>query len=109
MQDALWYYIHMKWLLLYLLIINILTSALYLYDKWMARKNAWRVSEKMLLLCALFGGSPAALYSMRIFRHKTRKTSFQFQLFIIIFLQVLLIGALNYTDLFTILASSVNY
>lgn len=99
----------MEFILLYLLAINILTASLYLYDKWMARKNAWRISEKALLLGALLGGSPAALYSMRIFRHKTKKASFQLKLFVIIFVQVAVLGALYFTDLFTILASSVNY
>ena len=66
----------MKWLIYYLLFINIFTFCVYGIDKWKAKKHAWRVPEKTLLLLALIGGSAGAIAGMMLFRHKTRKFKF---------------------------------
>ena len=63
---------------LYLLLINIITFALYAIDKFNAKTDAWRISERMLILFAAAGGSVGALLGMYICRHKTRKTKFKF-------------------------------
>ena len=61
----------------YILIIwNIAVFLLYGYDKLMAVKNGWRVSEKTLLLCALLGGL-GAYCGMIGFRHKTKHMHFK--------------------------------
>ena len=44
----------------------------YGLDKKKAKSNAWRISEKFLLLSALFGGAIGALLGMKTFRHKTK-------------------------------------
>lgn len=63
-------------LAMYLVLINIITFLMYGMDKWKAKRNAWRISEKTLLLTALAGGSLGALGGMFFFRHKTKHTSF---------------------------------
>lgn len=74
--------------------INLLTFFVFGFDKWMARGGHWRTTERMLWLLAFLGGSPAALFGMQFFRHKTQKVSFQLILAFIIILQVgLLLGA----------------
>lgn len=64
-------------LLWYLGAINLTSFLLYWRDKSAARAGAGRVPELVLHLCALIGGAPGALSAGRVFRHKTRKWSFQ--------------------------------
>ena len=57
----------------YYLIINISTFIIYGIDKYLAIKNLYRISEKILLLLSILGGSIGALISMYLFHHKTKK------------------------------------
>lgn len=66
----------MRYLMYYLIVINIAAWIMYGLDKWKAKSGAWRISEKELLLVALAGGSVGALAGMMLFRHKTRKAKF---------------------------------
>ena len=66
----------MKYLFLYLLLINAAAFLLMLIDKQKARKNRWRIPERTLMLSALFGGSIGALFGMYTFRHKTKHLKF---------------------------------
>lgn len=50
---------------IYLLIINVVTFALYGIDKWKAIHNKWRVREATLLITVLIGGSLGALLQCR--------------------------------------------
>ena len=61
----------MKYLLVYLIIVNALTMLFMLVDKVKAKRNLWRIPERTLLsLCAL-GGTLGGLLGMKLFRHKT--------------------------------------
>jgi uncharacterized membrane protein YsdA (DUF1294 family) len=75
-------------LCVWLLAVNAATFGLYGWDKRAARNNAWRVAEGTLLLFALLGGSPAAFWASRRFRHKTKKASFRVRFWLIVALQV---------------------
>lgn len=66
----------MKFLILYLLIINAAGFLLMLVDKWKAKKNRWRIRESTLLLVAALGGSIGSLAGMYTFRHKTLHLKF---------------------------------
>lgn len=66
----------MRYLLYYLIIINIAAWIMYGLDKWKAKSGAWRIPERTLLLTALAGGSVGALAGMLLFHHKTRKPKF---------------------------------
>ena len=59
-------------LIVYLVLINFAAFFLYRADKKRAKSGKWRISEKALLLIALFGGSLGAFLAMQIFRHKTK-------------------------------------
>ncbi len=61
------------------LVIALSFFAFYLYwrDKRAAKLGEWRVSEQTLHIVALMGGWPGALIAQKVFRHKTRKQSFQ--------------------------------
>jgi uncharacterized membrane protein YsdA (DUF1294 family) len=49
----------------------------YAVDKSAAQRGAWRTRETTLHLLALMGGWPGALVAQHLFRHKSRKPSFQ--------------------------------
>lgn len=66
----------MKYLLIYLLIMNALGFLLMLADKRRARKNRWRIPERTLMTVAALGGSVGSLLGMYTFRHKTRHRKF---------------------------------
>jgi len=49
----------------------------YALDKSAAQNNKWRIQERTLHLLDFIGGWPGALVAQRLFRHKTKKQSFQ--------------------------------
>jgi uncharacterized membrane protein YsdA (DUF1294 family) len=49
----------------------------YHFDKSAAKSNRWRTRESFLHILSVMGGWPGALVAQRIFRHKSRKRSFQ--------------------------------
>lgn len=59
---------------------------LYWRDKRQARSNGWRTPEKILHGVELLGGWPGALIAQQVFRHKTRKLSFQLVFWLIVLL-----------------------
>ncbi len=68
----------------YILAINIITLAVYGLDKYLARTNRYRISEKNLLTLALAGGTIGAYIGQKLFRHKTMKASFQNRFWMIV-------------------------
>lgn len=77
--------------IVYLLIINVIAFIFFGFDKMKSLKKGRRVSEKRLWFLALIGGSVGSLLAMNLFRHKTKKISFQAVLAIIIAFQVFLV------------------
>ena len=75
-------------MLLYLLIINAAAFILMLADKIKAKKNAWRIPEKILFLAAILGGSIGSLLGMFLLRHKTKHFSFLLGMPLILSVQV---------------------
>lgn len=80
-------------LLAYLGAINGVTFIVCGIDKSVAGSAALRTPERVLLGLALVGGTIGLLLGMNLFRHKTRKTQFQFKLFVVLALQA---AALRY-------------
>ncbi|MBP3660924.1 MAG: DUF1294 domain-containing protein [Oscillospiraceae bacterium] len=80
----------MKYLLLYLLLINAAGLVLMLADKIRARNGAWRISEMTLMLTAALGGSVGVHMGMYLFRHKTRHPKFTLGVPAILTVQILL-------------------
>ena len=80
----------LKILGIYLLIINAIGFILMLVDKIKARKNLWRIPEKVLFLSAILGGSIGSLLGMYVFRHKTKHFSFILGMPLILAIQIVL-------------------
>jgi uncharacterized membrane protein YsdA (DUF1294 family) len=81
------------------LTVNLLTLALYRYDKAIAGGSRTRVPERILLALALLGGSPAAYVAVYRFRrrHKAQKTSFLVWYWAIVALQAIALCSLPFT------------
>ena len=86
----------MKYIILYLLIINAVAFLLMLIDKQKARKKKWRIKEATLLGVAAAGGSIGALIGMYTFRHKTLHKKFTLGIPAILALQLIIGGFLIY-------------
>ncbi len=78
----------MKLLASYLLIINAVGFLSMLLDKLKAKKNAWRIPERTLLLIAILGGSIGSLLGMYLVRHKTQHPKFTIGVPLILAVQV---------------------
>ncbi len=68
--------ISIKNIFMYLAAVNILAFICFGVDKYKAKTNQWRISEKTLLGIAVCGGSLGAILGMRFFRHKTQHPKF---------------------------------
>ena len=84
----------MKYLQLYLLIVNAVAFVLMLTDKLKAQKSKRRIPESTLLTFAALGGSIGTLMGMYIFRHKTLHNKFTMGVPAILLLQVLAAAAM---------------
>jgi uncharacterized membrane protein YsdA (DUF1294 family) len=80
-------------ILIFLLLLNVLTFALYGRDKHAAQKGTQRISERTLLLLALLGGSPGAWIARHYFHHKTSKRSFVIRFWLVVLIQMVCILA----------------
>lgn len=67
-------------------LISVLAFFLYWSDKRKARSDRWRTPENVLHAVELAGGWPGALLAQQVFRHKTRKVSFQVLFWVIVLL-----------------------
>ena len=56
----------------------------YGYDKRQAKAGEWRIPEKALHAIESLGGWPGALLAQQVFRHKTRKLSYQLWFWLIV-------------------------
>ena len=74
----------------YLVLINLAAFLLMGIDKFRARRELWRIPEKVLFGSALLGGSVGAIAGMFFFRHKTQHLSFRLGLPVILLLQIVL-------------------
>lgn len=74
--------------------LNAFSFALYGLDKYKARKEKWRISEKSLLTISLLGPIGAWL-GMTQFRHKTQKPMFRYSVPAFIGIHLLLVLWIN--------------
>lgn len=60
----------------YICVLTILGFVLMGVDKQKAKKRAWRIPERTLILVAFLGGGIGSFLGMYVFRHKTKHTKF---------------------------------
>lgn len=72
------------WALFAYPLMSVLAFGLYWHDKRSAQRSGWRTPEARLHLAELLGGWPGALIAQQVFRHKTRKLSFQLMFWLIV-------------------------
>ncbi len=80
----------------YILIVNILASAVTVIDKNAAKKHRRRVRERDLMLISAVGGSVGMFITMKVIHHKTKHPKFMIGIPVMIVLQLILIAVLKY-------------
>ena len=80
---------YVVWFLLLYPVFSVLAFFAYWRDKRSAERNEWRTPEQSLHLLELLGGWPGAYLAQQVFRHKTRKVSFQLVFWAIVVLHQL--------------------
>lgn len=83
----------LKYILIYLGIINIAGFAMMGIDKLKAKRHEFRIPEAALFLVAVAGGSIGSIIGMYTFRHKTKHLSFTIGMPVILVLQIALVAA----------------
>lgn len=78
----------------YLILINAACFLLMLTDKYRARKELWRIPEKVLFGVAAAGGSLGGLMGMYIFRHKTKHSKFTIGFPVLLIIQAIAYGCI---------------
>lgn len=82
--------IFINFLILYLMIINLISIIITIFDKHRAIKRKYRVKESTLLIFSVLGGSIGMFITMQVIRHKTRHIKFMLGIPLIIILQIIL-------------------
>lgn len=81
------------WMLLagYVIAMSFVAFCAMGIDKRRAKKDMWRIPEKVLFLLAVLGGSIGSILGMKVFRHKTQHWYFKFGMPLILILQIALV------------------
>ena len=66
----------MKYLIIYVIVINIIAFLAMYIDKRKAKNASWRIKESTLFTLVLLGGGIGGIAGMYTFRHKTKKMQF---------------------------------
>ena len=80
----------MKYLFIYLVVINFIGLIIMFIDKKRAIKKKYRIPEKTLFLVALIGGSLGTTLGMEMFRHKTKHWYFKWGMPLLLIIQLIL-------------------
>lgn len=81
----------LKYVIIYLIIINIIGFFAMAIDKRRAKKGEWRIKEGTLFIITLLGGGIGTISGMYTFRHKTKKLKFTIGLPTIFLVEVILV------------------
>jgi uncharacterized membrane protein YsdA (DUF1294 family) len=67
----------MNYIIYYYCLINIISFFTMGIDKKRAKRGEWRIQEATLWWLAIIGGALGGFIAMRVYRHKTKHTSFK--------------------------------
>ena len=88
----------------YFFVINLIAFVSIGYDKFLAKNQKRRISERTLLGFVFLGGTIGSGIAMIIFRHKTAKKSYLWKFWLLATLQILLLFLVYY---FGVLANKI--
>ena len=77
----------MRYIIIYIVLINILSILAIAHDKSAARNHEERVRESSLFALAFLGGGFGMWLAMYVFHHKTRKKRFTIGVPLILFVE----------------------
>ncbi|OAS88851.1 hypothetical protein A6K24_15385 [Metabacillus litoralis] len=77
-------------MIIYCLLINVISFIFMRVDKIRAKRGEWRIKEATLWWLAIVGGAVGGFAGMRVYRHKTKHTSFKIGFPVISILQLIL-------------------
>ena len=75
-------------------VMSIVALLLFIIDKNLARRGAWRISEAALWFFTVFFGGVGSFVGMHLMHHKTRHTNFRIGVPICALLQLAALAAL---------------
>ncbi len=75
--------------IMYFVIINIVTFAIFGMDKKRAQNKGQRVSERTLFRLCAAGGALGGLLGMKVFRHKTKHNKFRWGVPVLFFVELI--------------------
>ena len=81
----------MKYIITYVIVINLIAFLAMYIDKKKAQKGKWRIKESTLFMLVLLGGGIGGIAGMYTFRHKTKKIKFTIGLPTILILEIILV------------------
>ncbi|MFC3883186.1 DUF1294 domain-containing protein [Bacillus songklensis] len=61
----------------YYVLINTVGLLIMAVDKSRAKHHGWRIRERTIWICSLFGGAIGSTVGMSTFRHKTKHPQFK--------------------------------
>lgn len=67
---------NIKYIMSYLLIINLISFVLFFIDKQKSKRDKWRIKESTLHFVSFLGGTLGSIAAMILFHHKTKKPMF---------------------------------
>ena len=83
--------INWKYVLIYVLVINVMGFLAMGIDKLKAKKDWWRIPEGTLMMLCLLGGGIGTICGMYKFRHKTKKLKFTVGMPTILILEIAIV------------------
>ena len=79
----------LKYLIIYLIVINLVAFLAMYIDKRKAKYGKWRIPEKVIFIVTALGGGIGTISGMYAFRHKTQKLNFTIGLPFITILEII--------------------
>lgn len=80
-----------KYIAIYLIVINLTGFIAMAIDKRRAKKGEWRIKEYTLMMITLLGGGIGTITGMYTFRHKTKKMKFVIGFPIILIIEIFVV------------------
>lgn len=85
-----------KILAVWLVLINLISVIVCIFDKSRAKRGGWRVRERTLWVLTFLGGGAGMYLTMRLIRHKTLHKSFMIGIPFVIILQIMAVFCILY-------------